>query len=82
MALTINYVFVFRIKERRSLLMRFLIAGLILAVTLPGTQAKNNNPRCNDNCSSQYQLCLGHATTSRARNICKTAHKNCKRQCR
>jgi hypothetical protein len=25
---------------------------------------------------------LGHATTSRARNICKTAHKNCKRQCR
>jgi hypothetical protein len=63
--------------------MRFLIAGLILAVTLPAAEAATDRKgQCKDRCDSQYQFCLNRTRTKQARKSCKADRKVCKRYCR
>lgn len=57
--------------------MRFVIAGLILAVGLPSAQAAS----CKSRCSSEYHFCLKRSTFKQARSGCKRTRKICKSQC-
>jgi hypothetical protein len=57
--------------------MRFVIAGLILAMSLPAAHAS----ACKSACSSQYHFCLQRSTTKLARQGCKATRKLCKNQC-
>lgn len=66
------------VRVRRSFLMRFGIAGLLLAVMLPAAEAKS---QCKSRCSGQYSFCLKRATTKQARKGCKATRKTCKKQC-
>jgi hypothetical protein len=68
-------------RVRRNFLLRFGIAGLLLAVMLPAAEAKSPKSQCKDRCGGQYQFCLRRATTKQARNGCKTVRKTCKKQC-
>lgn len=63
--------------------MRFAIAGLILALTLPVAQAKGrvDKGQCKDRCGSNYQFCLSRARTKQARASCKADRKTCKSSC-
>ena len=62
--------------------MRFLIAGLIVALTLPATAAaKTSRGQCKDRCSGQYQFCLNRAHTKQARKLCKADRSGCKSRC-
>jgi len=61
--------------------MRFLIAGLILAVALPAAEGKSPKGQCKDRCGSMYQFCAKGATTKAARKTCKAQRKSCKNQC-
>lgn len=64
--------------------MRFLIASLILAVTLPAAEAGAPDPKgqCKDRCDSMYQFCLNRTHTKQARKSCKADRKLCKHSCR
>jgi hypothetical protein len=61
--------------------MRFLIAGLILAIVLPAAEASPKG-QCKDRCGSMYQFCLKRARTKEGRKLCKADRKACKHQCR
>ena len=65
--------------------MRFAIAVLILAVTLPSAEAAGKgNPKhqCQTQCDSGYQLCKNRSTTKLARKGCKINRKSCRSVCR
>ncbi len=61
--------------------MRFAIAGLITALTLPAVQAASPKGQCKIRCSSMYRFCLKNASTKQARKSCKATRKGCKGQC-
>jgi hypothetical protein len=61
--------------------MRFAIAGLLLAMTLPAANARNYKKECKDHCVSQYKFCLNRSTTKGARKACKAERKVCKSHC-
>jgi len=62
--------------------MRFAIALVILAMTLPAVEAANS-PKgvCKDRCGNQYRFCLKNASTKQARKSCRTTRGHCKGQC-
>ena len=62
--------------------MRFLIAGLILALGLPAAEARSYKAQCLDRCASQYKFCSVRATTDRMHSQCKASRKLCEKQCR
>ena len=61
--------------------MRFSIAALILAVSMPAFAA-NKKGQCKNRCDTNYQFCLNRSTTKQAKKSCKTDRKNCKGTCR
>jgi hypothetical protein len=61
--------------------MRFTIAALILAVSMPAFAADKKG-QCKNRCDSSYQFCVNRATTKQAKKSCKVDRKNCKGQCR
>ncbi len=61
--------------------MRFMIAGLILALTLPAAEATSPRAQCQDRCGGQYRFCLNRSHTKQARKSCKVDRKGCKSQC-
>jgi hypothetical protein len=61
--------------------MRFAIAVLILAVSMPAFAA-SKKAQCKNRCDSSYQFCVNRATTKQAKKSCKVDRKNCKGQCR
>jgi len=61
--------------------MRFSIAALILAVSMPAFAA-SRKAQCKNRCDSSYQFCVNRATTKQAKKSCKVDRKNCKGQCR
>ncbi len=62
--------------------MRFVIAGLILLLSVPAAEAAGPRGQCKTQCNTQYQFCLNRSHTKQARNSCKVSRKNCKSQCR
>lgn len=68
------------VRVRRSFLMRFGIAGLLLAVMLPAAEASPKS-QCKNRCSGQYSFCLKRATTKQAKKGCKATRKACKKGC-
>jgi hypothetical protein len=61
--------------------MRFAIAALILAVSMPAFAA-SRKAQCKNRCDSSYQFCVNRATTKQAKKSCKVDRKNCKGSCR
>jgi hypothetical protein len=61
--------------------MRFLIAGLLLAASLPLAGAADQKGRCKTTCSAQYDFCMKSARTSQMRKNCSIARKNCSKGC-
>jgi hypothetical protein len=61
--------------------MRFLIAGLLLAASLPLVGAPDQKGRCKTTCSAQYDFCLKTARSKQMRNNCSIARKNCRKGC-
>lgn len=63
--------------------MRFVIAGLILAITLPGfAEASGSKATCKARTSSMYKFCKINARTKQAKKACKTDYKHAKGQCK
>jgi len=61
--------------------MRFAIAALIVAVSVPAF-AVDKKGQCRNRCDSNYQYCSNRATTKQAKKSCKVERKNCKGQCK
>ena len=63
--------------------MRFLLAGLVLLMSLAPAEAKVRGAKatCNGNCDSGYKFCMAHAPNSKVKAQCKQGHKSCKRGC-
>jgi hypothetical protein len=62
--------------------MRFLIAGLLLAASLPLVGAADQKSRCKSTCSTQYDFCMKSSPpTKQARKNCAIARKNCTKGC-
>lgn len=61
--------------------MRFLIAGLVLAASLPLIGAPNQAGQCKTTCSTQYDFCMKTSRTKQMRTNCSIARKNCKKGC-
>jgi hypothetical protein len=62
--------------------MRFMIAGLILALGLPAAEAASRKGQCKKQCDAQYKFCLNRSITKQARKACKPGRRICKSQCR
>jgi hypothetical protein len=63
--------------------MRFAIAGLILAITLPGlAEASGSKATCKTRISSMYKFCKLNARTKQAKASCKADYKHAKGQCK
>jgi hypothetical protein len=61
--------------------MRFLIAGLLLAASLPLVGAPDQKGQCKNTCSAQYDFCMKSSRTPQMRKNCSIARKNCKKGC-
>jgi hypothetical protein len=62
--------------------MRLVIAGLMLALTVPAAIADGYNVgQCKSRCGSQYNFCKTRSTTKQARKACKATRKLCKNEC-
>ena len=61
--------------------MRFLIAGLLLAASLPLAGAPDQKGRCKGTCSMQYDFCMKSSRTPQMRKNCSIARKNCTKGC-
>jgi hypothetical protein len=61
--------------------MRFLIAGLLLAASLPLVGAPDQKSQCKSRCSTQYDFCMKTSRTKQMRKNCAIAQKNCKKGC-
>jgi hypothetical protein len=61
--------------------MRFLIAGLLLAATLPLVGAADQKSQCKTTCSTQYDFCMKNSRTPQMRKNCAIARKNCTKGC-
>lgn len=61
--------------------MRFLIAGLLLAASLPLVGAPDQKSRCKSTCSTQYDFCMKSSRTAQMRKNCSIARKNCTKGC-
>ena len=62
--------------------MRFVIAGLILALTVPAAIADGYSPgQCKSRCNNEYRFCKTRSTTKQGRKGCKASRKICKNQC-
>lgn len=61
--------------------MRFLIAGLLLAASLPLVGAPDQKGRCKTTCSAQYEFCMKRSPTKQLRKNCAIAQKSCKKGC-
>ena len=61
--------------------MRFLIAGLLLAASLPLVGAADQKGQCKTTCSNQYDFCMKSSRTSQMRKNCAVARKNCRKGC-
>jgi len=61
--------------------MRFAIAAIIFAVSMPAFAA-DKKAQCKNRCESSYQYCVNRATTKQAKKSCKVDRKNCKGQCK
>jgi hypothetical protein len=61
--------------------MRFLMAVLLLAASLPLAGASVARDQCNSRCSQTYQTCLKLARTKAARKSCTVSRKTCKHGC-
>jgi hypothetical protein len=61
--------------------MRFLIAGVLLAASLPLVGAPDQRARCKSACSTQYDFCLKSSPTKQLRKNCVIARKNCTKGC-
>jgi hypothetical protein len=61
--------------------MRFLIASLLLAATLPLIGAADQKGQCRSTCSQQYDFCMKSARTKQMRSNCSLARKNCRKGC-
>jgi len=62
--------------------MRFAIAVLSLALTIPAADAAQSlKSQCKARCGSMYRFCLTSATTKQARKACKATRSRCAGQC-
>jgi len=62
--------------------MRFAIATLSLALTIPAVEAAQSpKSQCKTRCGSMYRFCLTNATTKQARKACKATRSRCAGQC-
>ena len=61
--------------------MRFLIAGLVLAASLPLAGAPDQKGQCRSTCSTQYDFCMKSSRTAQMRKNCSISRKNCKKGC-
>jgi hypothetical protein len=61
--------------------MRFLIAGLLLAASLPLVGAPDQKSRCKTTCSMQYDFCMKSSRTKQMSKNCAVARKSCKKGC-
>ena len=61
--------------------MRFLIAGLVLAASLPLAGAPSQARQCKTTCSTQYDFCMKSSRTNQMRKNCALARKNCRKGC-
>jgi hypothetical protein len=61
--------------------MRFLIAGLLLAASLPLVGAPDQKGRCKSTCSTQYDFCMKSSRTTQMRKNCSIARKSCTKGC-
>ena len=61
--------------------MRFLMAIVLLAASLPLAGAPDGKQQCGVRCSQDYQTCLKRARTKAARKSCTVSRKTCKRGC-
>jgi hypothetical protein len=62
--------------------MRFAIAVLIVALTMPAAEAAQSpNSQCKTRCGSMYRFCLTSASTKQARKACKATRSRCAGQC-
>ena len=61
--------------------MRFVMAGLLVAASLPLVGAPPQKRQCKSACDAQYDLCLKRSLTKPARKNCTAARKNCKSGC-
>ena len=62
--------------------MRFVVAGLILMLGVPASEAAGPKDKCKNQCDTEYQLCVSRSLTQNARKSCRTSRRSCKRQCR
>jgi hypothetical protein len=62
--------------------MRFVVAGLILMLGAPASDAAGAKSQCKNICDTQYRFCLSRSLTKQARNSCKVTRRTCKGQCR
>jgi hypothetical protein len=63
--------------------MRYLIAAaLVVFVGAPSSmEAQNTKGDCKDRCQTNYNFCLTRAVTKKAKSLCKTERKSCKKGC-
>ena len=61
--------------------MRFLIAGVLLAASLPLAGAPYQKGRCKNTCSMQYDFCMKTSRNPQMRKNCSLARKNCTKGC-
>jgi hypothetical protein len=61
--------------------MRFLIAGLLLAASVPLAGAPDQKSQCKTTCSAQYDFCMKSSRTKQMRKNCAIARKKCKNGC-
>lgn len=63
--------------------MRFVIATLILAFTLPGNaDATSSKSACKSRTSQMYKFCVKNARTKAMKKSCKVDYKRNKGQCK
>ena len=61
--------------------MSFVMAGLLVAASLPLVGAPNQKKQCKSACDVQYNLCLKRSPTKAARKNCLVARRNCSKGC-
>jgi hypothetical protein len=63
--------------------MRFVIAAMIIAITLPGlADAAGSKAACKSRNSGMYKFCMINARTKQAKKACKTDYKHNQSLCK